>query len=133
MEQTQVRNRFNRPLSPHQVEELIAKLRQTAVSRQESDPAAADILFKAQHAVTMLWREVALHDTLTSTAEEVLHKAQAGLNACLERESVAIAHEALAELERLHKLIKEPPVTLDVWHDDGLTAIAGSRGPQSER
>ena len=112
MEQTEVRNRFNRPLNPHQVEELIAKLRNTAMSRQESDPSGADILFKALHAVTMLWREVALHDMLTSTAEEVLQKAQAGLKACLERESVLVAVEALAEVERL-QLIKEPPVTLD--------------------
>ena len=133
MEQTEIRNRFNRPLSPHQVEELISKLRQTAMSRQESDPSGADILFKAQHAITMLWREVALHDTLTSTAEAVLQKAQTGLKACLERESVAAAIEALAELERLHKLIKEPPVTLDVWHEDRPMAIREMPGPQGKR
>lgn len=133
MEQTEVRNRFNRPLNPHQVEELIAKLRQTAMSRQESDPSGADILFKAQHAVTMLWREVALHDMLTSTAEEILQKAQAGLKACLERESVSAATEALAELERLHQLIKEPPVTLAGWHDDLATAGRDAHAPKSER
>ena len=103
------------------------------MSRQESDPSGADILFKAQHAVTMLWREVALHDMLTSTAEEVLQKAQAGLKSCLERESVAAAIETLTELERLHKLIKEPPVTLDGWHDDPLTANRDMHGPQNER
>ena len=103
------------------------------MSRQESDPSGADILFKAQHAVTMLWREVALHDMLTSTAEDVLEKAQAGLKSCLERESVAAAIETLAELERLHKLIKEPPVTLDGWHDDPPTANRDMHGPQSER
>ncbi len=85
------------------------------MARQQTDPAGADLMFKSLHVITMLWRECALHDNLTATAEQVLEATEARLHECLERQSIAEAAEALAEVKRLKSLIKDPPDTHKAW------------------
>ncbi len=88
------------------------------MSRQQTDPLGADLLFKAVRAITMLWRECALHDNLTATAEQVLDATEARLHECLERQSIAEAAEALAEVKRLKSVIKDPPDAHKPWFEN---------------
>lgn len=111
-------NRFSRPFGPEQVETLVLKLREVALAREASDPLAADIIFKSLHMVTTLWRECALHDNLTKAAEQVLDATETRLRQCLAEQSVDHAAEVLAEVERLRRLIKEPPERHEPWPDE---------------
>lgn len=113
-----MQNRFNRPFGPQQVEALIFKLREAAMLRQESDRAAADVMFKSLHMITTLWRECSLHDNLTTAADEVLDATEARLRDCLEMQTVEPAAEVLAEVARLRRLIKDPPQRHDPWPDE---------------
>jgi hypothetical protein len=111
-------NRFNRPFGPEKVEALIFKVKEVAMARQESDPLAADVMFKSLHMITTLWRECSMHDNLTTEAEQVLEATEARLRDCLEKQSIDEAAAALAEVERLKGLIKEPPARHEAWADD---------------
>ncbi len=103
-----MQNRFNRPFGPEQVEALIHKLRETAMARQESDALAADVMFKSLHMMTSLWHECSLHDNLATQAERVLEATEAKLRDSLEKQSIAEAALALAEVERLKSMIRMP-------------------------
>ena len=114
-------NRFNRPLSPEQVETLILRVNEAARARQKIDPHVADLMFKSLHCITMLWQECKLHDSLTETAEQVLEATQEKLQECLSKQSIKEAAEAMTELQRLMSLIKSPPFTLQTWADNPVT------------
>ena len=103
-----MQNRFNRPFGPEHVEALIHKLREAAMARQESDALAADVMFKSLHMITTLWHECSLHDNLAKQAEEVLEATEAKLRDCLQKQSIAEAALALAEVERLKSMIRMP-------------------------
>jgi hypothetical protein len=120
-----MRNRFNRSFGPEQVEALLFKLRDGAMSRQESDPSGADMLFKCLHMITTLWRECSMHDNLTAEAEQVLDATEGRLRDCLEKQSIEEAAAALAEVERLKALIKEPPVKHEAWSGDASLSREG--------
>ena len=120
-----MRNRFNRSFGPEQVEALLFKLRDGAMSRQESDPSGADMLFKSLHMITTLWRECSMHDNLTTEAEQVLEATEGRLRDCLEKQSIDEAAAALAEVKRLKGLIKEPPVKHEAWAGDASLSGEG--------
>lgn len=113
-----MQNRFNRPFGAPQVEALIFRIREAAMSRQESDSAGSDVLFKSLHMITTLWRECAFHDDLSREAEQVLDATETRLKECLEKQSVGRAAEALAEVARLNSVFKAPPERHDPWPDE---------------
>ncbi len=115
-----MQNRFNRPFGPEDVEALIHKLREAAMARQESDALAADAMFKSLHMITNLWHECSLHDNLAKKAEQVLEATEAKLRDALEKQSIAEAALALAEVERLKSMIRMP-LQSEAWGEGQRT------------
>jgi len=85
-----MQNRFNRPFGPEHVEALIHKLREAAMARQESD------------------------------ALQVLEATEAKLRDSLEKQSIAEAALALAEVERLKGMIRMP-LQSEAWGEGQRT------------
>ena len=109
-------DRFNRPISADQINQLLDMLQQSAETHS-ADPNVGDLLYKARHVIRLLWRECSLHENLEETAAQTLSDVEKRLADCLERQALAEAAKALAEVNRLKALIDNPPANFQAWED----------------
>ena len=109
-------DRFNRPISADQINQLLDMLQQSAETHS-ADPNVGDLLYKARHVIRLLWRECSLHENLEETAAHTLSDVEKRLANCLERQALAEAAKALAEVNRLKALIDNPPANFQTWED----------------
>ena len=109
-------DRFNRPISADQINQLLDMLQQSAETHS-TYPNVGDLLYKARHVIRLLWRECNLHEDLEETAAQTLSDVEKRLGDCLERQALAQAAKALAEVNRLKALIDNPPASFQTWED----------------
>ena len=89
------------------------------MARQESDVLAADAMFSSLRMITDLWQMLA-HHNLAIKAEQVLEATEAKLRDALEKQSIAEAALALAEVERLKSMIRMP-LQSEAWGEGQRT------------
>ena len=109
-------DRFNRPMSADQINQTLEML-QRGAEKHSASPDVGDLLFKARHVIRLLWRECSLHENLEEAAAKTLSDVEKRLTDCLERQAIAEAANALAEVNRLKALIDSPPQTFKTWDD----------------